>query len=120
MRLRAWPVTKIIYKVADSLCIGGFERQCVRRAGSGECAVERGRCEISSGLNKDAEHVAEGQPLASPISTAIPKVDHVDVASKRASWLFPLLPLQAQKHFGESERLNPPVSGVPGDICGLL
>ena len=80
--------------------------------------MERGRCEVCSKLNKDAEHVAERQPLVSPVSAAIPKVDHADVACQRFAWL--ALATLKPKYFGEREGLNPPVASVSGDICCSL
>jgi hypothetical protein len=80
--------------------------------------MERGRPEIGSKLNKDAEYVPEREPLVRPISASEPQVDHIDVACKCLAWTA-LMRLQP-KHLGQSESLNPPISGISGDICRPL
>ena len=77
--------------------------------------MERGRREVRSKLNKDAEHVTERQPLVCPVSAAIPKIDYVDIARQRFAWL--TLATLKPKYLGECKGLNPPVAGVSGDIC---
>ena len=76
--------------------------------------MKGGRPDVSSELNKDAEYVSEREPLVSPISAPEPQVDHIDVACKGFAWT--ALARLKPKHLGESESLNPSISGVSGDI----
>ena len=80
--------------------------------------MEGGRTEVGSQLYQDAEYVSEREPLIGPISATEPEVNNIDVARERFAWtaLVRLKP----KHFGESESLNPSVSGVSSDICRAL
>ncbi len=80
--------------------------------------MECGRPEVGSKLNENAEYVSEREPLVSPISASVPQVDHIDVPCQSFAWT--ALARLEPKHFGESESLNPPISGVSGDICRPL
>ncbi len=53
------PVTQVIHKGINALSVGSFEGQGVGRSGGGERTMERGRPEVGSKLNKDAEYVSE-------------------------------------------------------------
>ncbi len=80
--------------------------------------MKRGRPEIGSKLNEDAEYVSERKPLVGPISASVPQVDDVDVTGK--SFARPALACLKPKHFGKSEGLNPSIPRISGNICRPL